>query len=145
MELLEAINNRHSVRQYIHKPLPQDIIFALQEKIDECNQKGKLHIQLVINEKKAFDSLMAHYGKFNGVENYIALIGKKSQDLEEKCGYYGEQLILLAQQLGLNTCWVAMTYKKSKQLLQSKIMKNYVLSLPLVMDKTREKHIAVKQ
>lgn len=114
MELLEAINNRHSVRQYIHKPLPQDIIFALQEKIDECNQKGKLHIQLVINEKKAFDSLMAHYGKFNGVENYIALIGKKSQDLEEKCGYYGEQLVLLAQQLGLNTCWVAMTYKKIK-------------------------------
>lgn len=29
-------------------------------------------------------------------------------------GYYGERLVLKAQQLGLNTCWVAMTYRKIK-------------------------------
>lgn len=57
---------------------------------------------------------MAHYGKFSGVKNYIALIGKKSPSLDERCGYYGERLVLLAQQLGLNTCWVAMTYSKVK-------------------------------
>lgn len=33
-------------------------------------------------------------------------------DLDERCGYYGERLVLLAQQLGLNTCWVGMTFKK---------------------------------
>lgn len=55
---------------------------------------------------------MAHYGKFSGVKNYIALIGKKSPTLDEKCGYYGERLVLKAQQLGLNTCWVAMSYQK---------------------------------
>ena len=55
---------------------------------------------------------MAHYGKFRGVTNYIAMIGKKGDNLEEKCGYYGERLVLKAQQLGLNTCWVAMTYSK---------------------------------
>ena len=27
-------------------------------------------------------------------------------------GYYGEKLVLLAQTLGLNTCWVAMTFSK---------------------------------
>ena len=46
--------------------------------------------------------------------NYIAMIGKKGPDLEETCGYYGERLVLFAQQLGLNTCWVAMTYSKIK-------------------------------
>ena len=56
---------------------------------------------------------MAHYGKFNGVENYIALVGKKSADLDEKAGYYGEKLVLKAQELGLNTCWVALTHGKS--------------------------------
>ena len=61
---------------------------------------------------------MAHYGQFEGVENYIALIGKRSQDLEEKCGYYGEHLVLFAQQLGLNTCWVALTYKKMISCMQ---------------------------
>lgn len=56
---------------------------------------------------------MAHYGKFRGVENYIALVGRKGGELEEKAGYYGEKIVLKAQELGLNTCWVAMTHGKS--------------------------------
>ena len=112
MELLEAIKSRHSVRQYTNKTIDEDIIKALQAEIDTGNKEGSLHIQLVTDEPKAFDSFMAHYGKFSGVTNYIALIGKKCEGLEEKCGYYGERLVLKAQQLGLNTCWVAMSYKK---------------------------------
>ncbi len=27
-------------------------------------------------------------------------------------GYYGEQLVLLAQQLGLNTCWAGLSFQK---------------------------------
>lgn len=34
--------------------------------------------------------------------------------MEETCGYYGEHLVLNAPQLGLNTCWTAMTYAKIK-------------------------------
>ena len=112
MNLTEAIQSRHSVRQYKNKPLEAEAISALQAEIAACNQESGLHIQLVTNEPKAFDSFMAHYGKFSSVTNYIAMIGKKSPDLDEKCGYYGERLVLKAQQLGLNTCWVAMTYKK---------------------------------
>lgn len=114
MNLNEAMKACHSVRQYTDKPLGTDVILALTEEINTCNKESGLHIQLVTNEPKAFDGFMAHYGKFSGVTNYIALIGKKSADLEEKCGYYGERLVLLAQQLGLNTCWVAMTYSKIK-------------------------------
>lgn len=110
----EAMNARNSVRSYQNKPIPAEIVSALEEKIDACNKEAGLHIQLVTNEPKAFDGMMARYGKFSGVQNYIALIGKKGSDLEEKCGYYGEQLVLFAQQLGLNTCWVAMTFSKIK-------------------------------
>jgi len=113
MELEEAVKARHSVRQYKNKPLDKETIAALQSEIAACNQEGGLHIQLVTNEPKAFDGFMAHYGKFSGVTNYIAMIGKKD-GLDEKCGYYGERLVLLAQQLGLNTCWVAMSYSKIK-------------------------------
>jgi hypothetical protein len=56
--------------------------------------------------------MMAHYGKFSGVRNYIALVGKKSAGLDEALGYYGERIALRAQTLGLNTCWVAMTFSK---------------------------------
>lgn len=60
---------------------------------------------------------MAHYGKFSGVTDYIALIGRKNDKLNEICGYCGEQLVLLAAQLGLDSCWVAMSYAKVKKRL----------------------------
>ncbi|MGN0450109.1 MAG: nitroreductase family protein [Ruminococcus sp.] len=112
MDLSEAIRNRHSVRQYEERAVEKEILDVLQTEIDACNKEENLHIQLVSNEPKAFDSFMAHYGKFSGVTNYIALIGQKGDRLDELCGYYGERLVLKAQQLGLNTCWVAMSYKK---------------------------------
>lgn len=114
MDIMQAMRERHSVRQYKKQPLGEDVISELQTEISECNREGGLHIQLVTNEPKAFDGFMARYGKFSGVTNYIALIGKKSNDLEERCGFYGERLVLKAQQLGLNSCWVAMTYSKIK-------------------------------
>ena len=114
MSTINTIYDRHSVRQYYNQPLREEVIHVLRSEIDACNQESGLHIQLVTNEPKAFDSFMAHYGKFKGVTNYLALIGKKESSLEEKCGYYGEKLVLFAQELGLNTCWVAMTYSKIK-------------------------------
>ena len=57
---------------------------------------------------------MAHYGHFENVKNYIAVIGEKGAGLSEKAGYYGEKVVLYAQTLGLNTCWVALTYGKVK-------------------------------
>jgi nitroreductase len=112
MTELEAMQNRHSVRSYLDQPLSEHALTELNQAIDACNRESGLHIQLVTNEPKAFDGFMAHYGKFSGVKNYIALIGKKSPDLDEKLGYYGERLALKAQMLGLNTCWVALTFSK---------------------------------
>lgn len=112
MEWMEAMKQRHSVRSYEERPLEEAVLRQLREEIAQCNRESGLHIQLVTNEPKAFDSFMAHYGKFSGVTNYIALVGRKGPMLEQTCGYYGERLVLKAQQLGLNTCWVAMTYRK---------------------------------
>ena len=112
MNLIKAIEQRHSVRSYTDRPIEGETLNRLQKLVDNANKASGLHIQLVLNEPKAFDSKMAHYGKFSGVKNYIALIGKRGGDLDEKCGYYGESIVIGAQMLGLNTCWVALTYKK---------------------------------
>lgn len=120
MEPLEAIKKRHSVRSFEDKKIEGEVKDKLLQMIDKCNKESGLHIQLVLNEPKAFDSFMAHYGKFSGVKNYITLIGKKTSNLEETCGYYGEKLVILAQSLGLNTCWVAMTYSKIKSAFEIK-------------------------
>ena len=114
MTLLEAIQSRHSVRKYIDKPIEENLVSILQEKVNEVNVKGNLHIQLVTNEPKAFKGKMAS-GTFSGVSNYFAMVGKKADDLSERIGYYGEQLVLLAETLGLNTCWVGLTYNNIKE------------------------------
>ena len=145
MDLKEAIKKRHSVRQYIKQPLSLEIIEVLKGKIQECNQKSGLHIQLITNEPQSFQSRMAHYGQFEGVENYIALIGKRSQDLEETCGYYGEHLVLFAQQLGLNTCWVALTYKKMISCMQMNPDEKLVAVIVVGYGKIKESFIVVKQ
>ena len=114
MEILEIMKQRHSVRQYTDRAIEPEKRVVLDALTQEINRKAGLAIQIVYDDPKCFDSFMAHYGKFSGVRNYIALIGKKSPKLDETLGYYGEELVLRAQELGLNTCWVALTHGKSK-------------------------------
>lgn len=110
MNIIEAIHARHSVRNYIDRPLADDIVARLRALIADYNTASGLNMQLVTGDPDTFDCFWAHYGKFSGVTNYIALIG--DPDAAELCGYYGEKLVLEAQMMGLNTCWVGLSYKK---------------------------------
>lgn len=111
MITIETIKQRHSVRRYLAKPIADDIKQRLLQEIAICNEQSGLHIQLVTDEPKAFSGLLS-YGKFSGVTSYLVMAGSPSVDFEEKVGRYGEHLVLFAQSLGLNTCWVGMTYRK---------------------------------
>lgn len=112
MTIQEAIEARHSVRAYKDQPLSEEIVKLLEDEIVKLNNEGQLHIQLICNEPKAFQGTMAKYGKFRNANNYLVMAGKRAEDLDERVGYYGEHLVLLAQTLGLNTCWVGLSYSK---------------------------------
>lgn len=114
MELMDAVKARHSVRAYKTDAVASDVMNEISRFVDELNAESGLHIQIVTNEPDAFNGFIVHYGKFSNATNYFALVGKKSDELEELCGYYGERLVLKLQLLGLNTCWVALTYRKIK-------------------------------
>ena len=118
MTLNEAILTRHSVREYTNAPLTAEQVETLNNDIIRCNREGNIHLQLVTNEPNCFQAEKPHYGKFRSVRNYIALIGPRGKNLDERLGYYGEQVVLLAQTLGLNTCWVGLTYKKTPDALR---------------------------
>lgn len=113
-ELLNAARQRHSVRDYLDRPLADGVVAALQLEIDRCNSDGELNIQMLTEEPTAFSGLLARYGRFSGVRNYLAMVGAKRDDLDERVGYYGQQIVLSAQALGLNSCWVGLTYSKAK-------------------------------
>ena len=118
MTLSEAILSRHSVRNYMDTPLTAEQVETLNTDIARCNREGDVHLQLITDEPHCFQAEKPHYGRFSGVRNYIALVGRKGADLDERLGYYGEQVVLLAQTLGLNTCWVGLTYKKTPSALK---------------------------
>lgn len=110
MTTIEAIKARHAVRSFIDRKIDAETKTALITVIDECNAESGLHIQLICDEPKAFDGMMAHYGSFKNCRNYLAIAGKPGSD--EAVGYYGEKVVLTTQALGLNSCWVAMSYSK---------------------------------
>ena len=114
MDIIQAIQERHSVRRYQDRPIDQAVVEEIKAEIAKINQMSGLNIQMFTNEPKAFKSLLAHYGKFRNAKNYLAIVGEKSEDLDERSGYYGEKLVLKLQMLGLNTCWVALTFAKGK-------------------------------
>ena len=115
MDIKEAIKERHSVRQFKDLPVKSEDREKLEALIKDCNEESGLNIQLITDDPECFDTFLAHYGKFKNAKNYIAMVGSKSlEKLDEKCGFYGQKIVLEAQALGLNTCWVAGTYGKGK-------------------------------
>ena len=112
MDILEIMKKRHSVRQYKEQLIEASKREIINACIEEANKESGLSMQVFYDEPKCFNSFMAHYGKFENVENYIAVVGNKNE--QEKAGYYGEKIVLKCQELGLNTCWVGMTHGKSK-------------------------------
>ena len=114
MTIMEAIDARHSVRAYRDTPVPQEIRDQLDAFVNTCNDESGLNITVKYDDPDGFDSRLAHYGSFSNVRNYIILKGGKCADFDFICGYYGEKIVLHAQQLGLNTCWTALTFNKKR-------------------------------
>lgn len=112
MTIIEAIEARHAVRSFTEQAIDGPTEEALQQAVEEANNESGLHFQLCLNEPEAFQAAKLHYGKFENCRNYLAAVAKPGHD--ESIGYYGERIVLLAQTLGLNSCWVGLTYKKGK-------------------------------
>lgn len=139
MTELEAINLRHSVRNYLDKNIDNETATVLSDFINSVCKESGLNIQLILNEPKAFDCALAKYGHFVNVKNYIAFVGKRSKLLDEKIGYFGEKIVLKAQSLNLNTCWVALTYKKVKEAIKLEKGEKVIIVIALGYGKTNGK------
>ena len=111
----KEMQERHSVRKYTDRKIEGEVLAKLQDKIDSVNKESGLKIRLVLGEPKSFSGLMTKMTGFRNAVNYIAMIGPKGDRLAMTVGYYGEDIVLYAQSLGLNTCWAMMNGKKCCQ------------------------------
>ena len=110
-EILKNIKDRHSVRDYLDKTIDLNDLARINPEIEKINKENDLHFQLVVDSPETFSKFILPYGRLNAY-HYIALVGKKCDNLEEKVGYYGEKLLLLCEDCSLDTCWVAGSYSK---------------------------------
>ena len=115
MDVKELIKARHSVRHYKDIPIEKEKKTVLEELAREINEESGLRVQVIFDDPECLNTMFARYGWFKNAVNYIALVGtKNAENLDEKCGYFGQKMVLKAQELGLNTCWVGGTYGKGK-------------------------------
>lgn len=113
MTEIEAIKERHSVRNYLEKDIEPDKIDKLNEMIAKCNEEGNLHLQLCEDAGNTYNKLLNKAMGLGSAPSVIACVGKDDADLDERVGYYGQKIVLYAQQLGLNTCWAGTFNRKN--------------------------------
>lgn len=109
MNIMKLIDERHSVRSYKQIGIEPEKVAAIRDEIKAANEESGLNIQFIDNAKGVFNGIMSRFaGWKNEPPAYLAFVGVKNPENEEKCGYYGEKLVLKLQEMGLNTCWVGM-------------------------------------
>ena len=108
MTMTEAMHERHTVRKYTDKALPQEIIEKLNARIDENNSRFGLSIKLITDSADGLNLFAKLSAK--GVKNYFVLAGNGGDEASEKLGYSSADLMLYAQTLGLNTWYIGGTF-----------------------------------
>lgn len=113
MTLLEAISVRSACRAFSSEGISAGQRERLEKAVEQCGRRSGLRLRLVCGEADAFAAVSKSWGRIRGADSYFLLAGPAGDgDLEEKCGYYGEELALTAESMGLRTCWVGGTYRR---------------------------------
>ena len=110
---IEAIHARHAVRNYRPDRIESEKVSLIHAKIDDLNREGDLHLQFIEDAGNTYNRLLNRAMGLGSAPSVIACVGKDGADLEKRIGYYGEQLVLYLQKLGLNTCWAGTFNKKN--------------------------------
>ena len=109
----EAILERHSVRAYEDTQIEAEKVQLIEDKIAQLNAAGNLHLQFIRDAGKTYNKLLTKVAGLGSAPSVIACVGKEADDLDQRVGCYGEQLVLYLQQLGLNTCWTGTFNRKN--------------------------------
>lgn len=127
--MIEAINNRVSVRNYTSQPVEsekQKKILQLLRENSEGPFGNKTRIELIdLTEldSKEMKSL-GTYGFIRGASLFIASAITKTDKALEDLGYSFENVILGITNLGLGTCWLGGTFKRTNFASKINITKN---------------------
>lgn len=115
MDIIEAIKERRSVRNYNPATLDEETVSFLKEAIKDSFTLfgGKLTIRLRSFDIKG-EYKPSTYGVIKGASYFFLLVMGKDEESALTAGFQFEQIVLKAWRKGLGTCWIAGTFKGSQ-------------------------------
>lgn len=118
MAVMDTIRARHSVREFDGRAPEGAALEALKAAIGECSRESGLNIQLVTDNPEAFQ-VVARFGLIHGAVANVAFVTGKGEADDEAIGFWGQKIVLAAQEAGLNTCWVAMSSRRKNKAVRT--------------------------
>ncbi len=116
--VLDIIKSRRSVRTYRGEPLTEDVLQQLRNYISSIKGpfKPKVRLELIDNSSigQSDGGRIGTYGVIKGSKDYVAGVVEEGEKNLEQLGYVLESFILYATSLGLGTCWLGGTFKRSQ-------------------------------
>lgn len=120
MKVNKIIKDRRSVREYkekeVDKHLLKDLLMVLRNK-RRLQDDIELDFQLVENGKEVYeklDGLVGYFGKVIKAPHYFYIVSETKDGYLENSGYFGENVVLKATDLGLGTCWIEVSENETR-------------------------------
>lgn len=105
--LIEFLESRHSVREYIDRKIEDDDRVTITDLIDEINREHGTHFEAFFDKPEAFTSIIARH-TMKGCQNIIVFYHNDPVE----AGYYSAKILLKLHEMGFATCYVGASYKK---------------------------------
>lgn len=126
MTIYDAVQERHSVRIFKKTPLSNEAIKLLNERMKELNSKYDIEFKLVTDNGKIINT--AYKVSFTkNANNFIVMTGKNKPKIDEIIGYAGADILLYAQTIGLNTCWISGAINKAEARDAANVRPGYLI------------------
>ncbi len=118
MDALETIKRRKSIRTYQDRPVEEELLNRIKELMEE-HREGPFgnQVRFELLDMGALDRRemrrLGTYGIIKGAHWYLLGAVREGKDCMEDLGYCMEKIILEITAMGLGTCWLGGTFRRS--------------------------------
>ncbi len=120
MNIISILSNRKSVRKFTDEEVGVDIlerIINYGKKSEALFNNISIEFKLITDGHSFFKNVRGRAGYFGKVfyaPHYIVAISQDSDGFLENMGYRMENLMIIAHELGLSTCWMELLFNSEK-------------------------------
>lgn len=114
---IASIRQRVSTRTFDSREINTETVQKLAGFIEEINQKkefnGRFELLLNCSQQQEEKRKLGTYGVISGADSFLVAVVHENEKNAEIIGFLFEKIVLFATELGLDTCWLGGTFKKS--------------------------------